>query len=65
LNVDFVPPPKPDQSPAGNVLDVVEVYRQEDDGEDEDEDAAGDMLARHRCERLGTDKLLVKRTPRM
>ena len=37
--VDLVPPPQADEPPAGDVLQVVEVGRQQEDGEDEDEDA--------------------------
>lgn len=37
--VDFVPPPQPDQSPACDVLQVVEVRGEEEHGDDKDEDA--------------------------
>lgn len=36
--VDLVPPPQPDEAPPGNVLEVVEVGRQEENGDDEDHD---------------------------
>lgn len=38
LGVDFVPPPEADEAPAGNVLEVVEVCGEEEDGDDEDHD---------------------------
>lgn len=37
--VDLVPPAQPDQPAAGDVFQVVEVAREEEDGDDEDEDA--------------------------
>lgn len=37
--VDFVPPSEPDESSAGDVLEVVEVCGEEEEGNDEDEDA--------------------------
>lgn len=37
--VDFVPPAQTDESAAGDVLEVVEVCGEEEEGEDEDEDA--------------------------
>lgn len=37
--VDLVPPSQPDEAAAGDVLEVVEVRGQEEDGYDEDEDA--------------------------
>jgi hypothetical protein len=40
LRVDLVPPAQPDQAAAGDVLQVVEVDREQEDGDDEDEDAA-------------------------
>jgi len=36
--VDLVPPSQTDQPPPGNVLEVVEVGREEEDGDDEDHD---------------------------
>lgn len=35
--VDLIPPPQPDQSPARDVLQVVEVRGEEEHGDDEDE----------------------------
>ncbi|RDW94215.1 Zn(II)2Cys6 transcription factor [Aspergillus mulundensis] len=37
--VDFVPPAQADEAAAGDVLEVVEVCGEEEEGEDEDEDA--------------------------
>lgn len=37
--VYLVPPPQPDQSPACDVLQVIEVGGEEKHGDDEDEDA--------------------------
>lgn len=37
--VDLVPPAQPDEPAAGDVFQVVEVAREEEDGDDEDEDA--------------------------
>lgn len=39
LLVNLIPPPQPDQSPAGNVLQVVEVDSKKEDCDDEDENA--------------------------
>jgi hypothetical protein len=39
--IDFVPPAEPDEAPPGDVLEVVEVDREEDYGDDEDQDAGG------------------------
>jgi hypothetical protein len=39
--VDFVPPPQADESPPGDVLEVVEVHGEEEDGDDEDHDEVG------------------------
>lgn len=36
--VDFVPPAQPDEAAAGDVFEVVEVGREQQDGDDEDED---------------------------
>lgn len=38
LGVDLVPPPETDEAAARNVLDVVEVGGEEEDGDDEDHD---------------------------
>lgn len=38
LGVDFIPPAEPDEAAAGNVLEVVEVAGEEEDGDDEDHD---------------------------
>lgn len=38
LRVDLVPPAQADEATAGNVLEVVEVGGQQEDGENEDED---------------------------
>lgn len=40
--VDFIPPSQSDQAPAGDVLEVVEVDGQEEQGQDEDEDEVAD-----------------------
>lgn len=37
--VDFVPPAETDETAAGNVLEVVKVRGEEEQGEDEDQDA--------------------------
>jgi hypothetical protein len=39
--VDFVPPAQADEAAPGDVLKVVEVGGQEEDGDDEDEDEVG------------------------
>lgn len=39
--VDFVPPAQADEAPARNVLEVVEVDCEQQDGDDEDEDEVG------------------------
>lgn len=39
--VNLVPPPQPDQAPSRDVLEVVEVGGEEEDGYDEDEDEVG------------------------
>lgn len=39
--IDLVPPAQPDQPPAGNILEVVEVAGEEEDGDDEDQDEVG------------------------
>lgn len=39
--VDFVPPAQSDESPTGDVFEVVEVAGEEEDGDDEDEDEVG------------------------
>lgn len=39
--VDFIPPPQSHQTPAGDIFEVVEVDREEEDCEDEDKDACG------------------------
>lgn len=38
LGVDFVPPAQADEASSGDVFQVVKVYCQQDDGDDEDED---------------------------
>lgn len=38
LRVDFVPPAQSDEAAAGDVLEVVEVGGEEEDGDDEDHD---------------------------
>lgn len=40
--VDFVPPSQADQAAAGDVLEVVKVDREEQEGQDEDEDEVAD-----------------------
>lgn len=40
LSINFVPPPQPNESSAGNVFQVVEVDGEEDDCDDEDHDTA-------------------------
>ena len=40
LWINLIPPPKPYQAAAGNVFQVVEVDSKEEDGDNEDEDAA-------------------------
>lgn len=40
LGVDFVPPAQADEATAGDVLEVVEVAGEEEDGDDEDHDHA-------------------------
>lgn len=44
LRVDFVPPAEPDEAPARDVLEVVEVAREEEDGDDEDHDPVSRVL---------------------
>jgi hypothetical protein len=39
--VDLVPPAQPDEAPPRNVLQVVEIGCEEQDGDDEDEDEVG------------------------
>ena len=39
--VDLVPPAEADEAAAGDVLEVVEVHREDEHGEDEDEDEGG------------------------
>ena len=41
LRVDFVPPAEPHETTAGDILEVVEVGGEEEDGDDEDEDEVG------------------------
>lgn len=36
--VDLVPPPQPDQPPPRDVLQIVEIGREQEDRDDEDED---------------------------
>lgn len=68
--VDFVPPSEPDESSAGDVLEVVEVCGEEEEGNDEDEDAFiffFSMSALNLQEGRGlgyTYKLLIKSTPK-
>ena len=50
--VDLVPPAEADEAPPGNVLEVVEVGGEEEDGDDEDHDAA--RRGRSACLVLGT-----------
>ena len=45
LRVDFVPPAQPDESAAGNVLQIVEVDGEQQDGDDEDHDKVGGQEA--------------------
>jgi hypothetical protein len=42
--VDLIPPAQTNESPAGNVLQVVEVGREKQEGQDEDEDAGVEVL---------------------
>jgi hypothetical protein len=42
--VDLVPPAQTNESAAGNVLQVVKVGREEQEGQDEDEDAGVELL---------------------
>jgi hypothetical protein len=37
--VDFIPPPQTNKSTSSNVLEVIEVGRKEEQGQDEDQDA--------------------------
>ena len=39
--VDFIPPAQPHKPPSRDVLEVVEVAGEEEDGDDEDEDEVG------------------------
>ena len=41
-SVDFVPPPQADKTATCNILKVVEVKTQQEEGEDEDEDEVAD-----------------------
>ena len=75
--IDFVPPAETNETPAGDVFEVVEVGGEEEDGDDEDEDAGWvlDWGEEHRGgELMGiegfvgverTYKLLVKMEPRI
>ena len=38
--IDLIPPPQPHEPAAGDVLQVVEVGREDEHGDDEDEDKA-------------------------
>jgi hypothetical protein len=38
LWIDFVPPPQSNEASSSNVLEIVEVEGQEDNGEDKDKD---------------------------
>ena len=68
--VDFVPPPQPNEASPGNVLEVVEVRGEEEEGEYEDEDARtatsvgqwGGLVWLSRGGR--TDKLVMNSTPK-
>jgi hypothetical protein len=46
--VDFVPPAQADEASAGDVLEVVEVCAEEEEGQDEDKDAADVALLEER-----------------
>jgi hypothetical protein len=41
VDVDFVPPAQPDEAPPRDVLEVVEVDCEQQDGDDEDQDEVG------------------------
>ena len=41
VGVDLVPPAQPDKAAARNVLEVVKVHGEQQDGDDEDEDEVG------------------------
>lgn len=49
LRVHLVPPAQADEAPPGNILEVVEVGGQEEDGDDEDHDPGGACQHRGRA----------------
>lgn len=63
--VDFIPPAQANQTTSSNILEVVEVDGEEDQGENEDKDTAEKVssIAGMVCTRQ-TDKFLMKRTPK-
>lgn len=52
LSIDFVPPAQTDQSSASDILEIVEVDGQEDDGNDENEDV---VFAEVEAEEVGQE----------
>lgn len=66
--VDFVPPAETDEATTGDVLEIVEVGGEKQQGDDEDEDAARSIVS-NRTKGSGgffrrTHKLLMKSTPK-
>jgi hypothetical protein len=65
FSVDFIPPSQTNQASSSDILKVVEIDSEEDEGKDENKDAerevsyTADMVGR-----LGTHKFLMKRTPK-
>jgi hypothetical protein len=65
FGVDFVPPSQTNQASSSDILKVVEIDSEEDEGKDENKDAerevsyTADMVGR-----LGTHKFLMKSTPK-
>ena len=67
VGVDFVPPPQTDEATARDVLEVVEVDGEEDEGEDENEDTVKSVEQLAWVGRVGlgtTNKFLMKSTPK-
>ena len=61
--VDLIPPTQTNQSAAGDVLEVVEVDREEDESEDKDEYTSSCQDPMWTPPGVVTNKFLMKRTP--